>query len=193
MTTLNLAVSASADDAEQIATGENNTSGTTLGQSLDSTSEYVGLRFQAVTIANAETINSATLTVEPTGTGEDEPLVTIQGHATDDAGAFTSADNHISGRTRTTASVTWDSTNLGADGNSRHAAPDLATVIQEIVNRAGWVSGNDLALIIRGGATSTRDLTIKSYDSSSADAATLDIDYTSASSFVPRLSLLGVG
>jgi hypothetical protein len=35
--------------------------------------------------------------------------------------------------------------------------PNLATVIQEIVSRPGWASGNALALIITGTGTRTAD------------------------------------
>ncbi len=57
----------------------------------------------------------------------------------------------ISSRPRTTANVTWSIPNWTA--NHQHGADqtttNIAPVIQEIINQAGWASGNALVLIIR--------------------------------------------
>ncbi len=159
----NKVVAASADDSQDLG-GTNTINGTTIGASLDATTEWVGLRFNSVNITQAATITVATLGVVPSATTEDEPLVTIFGEASDDCAAFTTGASNISGRSRTSASVAWSSADLGANGSSYHDAPSLVTVLQEIINRAGWVSGNDLCLVIQGGSTTTRDLTIEAQD-----------------------------
>ena len=55
----------------------------------------------------------------------------------------------------TTASTTWDipATDQWSVGQTRQS-PDLTQVIQEIVNRSGWASGNALSLIAKTTAAS---------------------------------------
>jgi hypothetical protein len=155
-------VAASADDAQEQGT-TNVINGTTIGASLDATTEWAGMRWQNVTIPQGATITAATLEVVPSATTEDEPIVTIYAEDADNCAAFTTTSNDIENRARTTG-TSWSSTNLGASGSSYHAAPDLANRVQTIVNRAGWASGQALCIIVQGGATSTRDLTIEAYD-----------------------------
>lgn len=52
--------------------------------------------------------------------------------------------------------------------------PDITPVIQEIVNRPGWASGNSLALIITGAGKRTA----KSYNGDQAGAPLLHVEYT---------------
>jgi hypothetical protein len=155
-------VAASADDAQQ--SGATMTiNGTTIGASLDATTEYVGMRFTNITIPVGATITAATVGVVPSGTGEDEPLVTVYLQAADDCAAFTTTNNDITGRTLTTG-VSWSSADLGANGSTYFSTPSLVTDFQTVVNRGGWASGNDVCVIIQGGSTATRDLTIEAQD-----------------------------
>lgn len=195
MATLNIPIAASEDDASEDLESIVSTTGSALGNALDSTLEWVGLRFRAVTIPPGAVINSASISVVPINTGSDEPLVTIYGEAADDAAAFVDATTAtISTRSRTTASVAWSSANLGATGTSRHNSPDIAAIIQEIIDRPGWASGNALNILIQGGATSTRDLTFWAFDFGDR-IPELDITYTVASAAGPLVAgkLVGRG
>lgn len=158
----NQAVAASSDDAQQIGTTMTLT-GTTIGGSLDATTDWAALRFTNLAIPNAASIQTAHIRVVPSGTGEDEPLVTIYVEDVDDCATFTAGASDISNRART-AGVSWSSADLAASGASYHNSPSLASIVQTIVNRAGWTSGNDMCVIVQGGATSTRDLTIEAQD-----------------------------
>lgn len=51
--------------------------------------------------------------------------------------------------------------------------PDIASVIQEIVNQSGWQSGNSLAVILTG--TDNREA--ESYDGNPDAAAVLHVEY----------------
>lgn len=159
----NQTIAASADDAQEQG-GTVTLTGTTIGASLDATTEWVGLRFTNITIPKGSTITSATIGVVPSATTEDEPSVTIFFQAADDCATFTTGASDISGRSRTSASVSWSSTDLAATGSSYHDSPSLVTPLQEVIDRAGWTSGNDVCVIIQGGSTGTRDLTIEAYD-----------------------------
>jgi type IV pilus assembly protein PilY1 len=62
--------------------------------------------------------------------------------------------------------------------NTWYDLDDLSPVIQEMVNRPGWQSGNTLALIVKGtGAAYGRKL-ISSYDGDPAHAPRLVITYS---------------
>jgi hypothetical protein len=160
----NQTVAASADDAQQSGTTVT-INGTTIGASLDASTEYVGMRFTNITIPPGSTITSAAMGVVPSGTGEDEPNVLIWLEDADDCAAFTTGASNITTRAATTATVAWSSTDLGASGSSYHDTPSLVTPLQEVVDRAGWASGNDLCVIIQGGqGAATRDLTIEAQD-----------------------------
>jgi hypothetical protein len=105
-------------------------------------------RFTNVTIPKGSTINTAVWQPNFTTTKSDDPNDFLHAHAVDNSGVLVQGDTSfdIFNRARTTASVLWVATALGT---GYHAAPDISTVIQEIVNRSGWVSGNALSIIIK--------------------------------------------
>ena len=171
MATWSGTIAASADDAVQAP--DTSVSITSVVMNANSASQGAGMRWQNVTIPQGSTINSATLTINVVNTSFDDPDVNIYGQAADNAAAFAATNNNVSSRTATTATVTWTATSIGAGAKN---APELKTVIQEITDRAGWSSGNALALIIwgRSGASLLR---WNQYDNGSG-AASLSIDYT---------------
>jgi hypothetical protein len=191
VTTLNLEVAASADDASE--TGGVVSITETLTTVLDAAGDWIGQRFAAAIPVGA-TINSATWGIITSGTGNNEPLVDISCEDADSAAAFAATSNNISGRTRTTAFVTWDSADLRAGDGVEVASPDISTPVQEVVDRGGWASGNYIAVLVGAyaGINSARDLRTDTFDGSGPSQ--LDIDYTVASA-VRRysLSLTGVG
>ena len=102
----------------------------------------VYFRFQNVAIDQGTTISSAFL--KPyvntlSGTGD----FLIAAIDTDDAPQPT-AGFQGNKTSYTTAQVTYSSIAVAAP----HTSPDIKTVIQEIVDRAGWSSGNDISIVI---------------------------------------------
>ncbi len=170
MATYSASIAASTDDADQGGSTVD-TTGTTLN--ANNSNQYIGLRFTSVTIPSGSTITAATLDLDIQSASYDDPDTTIYGDDTDNASTFTTASNNISGRTATTASVTWTASNIGAGVKP---TPDIATVIQEIIDRAGWSSGNALALIIKGNGT-TSFLRTRAYDGTGSPAK-LNVTYT---------------
>lgn len=194
MASLNIQISSGTDDAEEHGNEggfwsggetENGSSDLELCWEVDN-SQYVGLRFQNVTIPQGSTINSAIVRfiIDAAQTGA--VTLDIWGDDTDDATGFPNegvgaGTNNISGRTPTTATATW---NIGAGEalsvNDQLDTVDISSVIQEIVDRGGWVSGNALVVIIHyTSGTNLRE--VESYDGESGDAARLIVDYTAPS------------
>lgn len=175
MTTLNIPIAASADDAIEATPAA--ASVTAASGLSDATNEWQGLRFVNVTIPSGATINTASVSVVIAVTSQDEPNHPIYGNDVDDAAAFSAIAGSVSGRTQTTATVTWSSTDLGATGTSRHDSPDLSTIVQEIIDRGGWASGNAMAFMIQGSSDASRDFNFFFYDNGSL-IPEFDADYT---------------
>lgn len=171
MTTFNGQVAASADDALQSGSTVNITG---LNIRINGTTIWGGWRFQNVTVPQGATISDAYL--EFFVTSLDDPNLVIYGEAADDAAAFAASSNDISGRGRTTANYTWNQANVGALAFRSTGTGSLTSVVQEIVNRAGWASGNDMAFVLNGATGG--DVQIRAYDNVTTDAAKLTIVYT---------------
>lgn len=181
MATANLAVSTGTDDGYWNYGGgadySNSSAGAYLGSSF---SQSIGawLRFPSATIPNASTINSAVLTITSHDTRSDSVSLIIRGVAEDNP-TYPTSRTDAAGRSVTSAGVTWSPSAFTA--GSTYSPGDLSTVVQEIVNRAGFTSGNAIMLyILNNGTTSTNLRQLRSYNNSPAAAATLDIDYTAA-------------
>lgn len=169
MTTLNLQVSASSDDARE----NSGTVGLTAPSiNASGTNQKLGFRVDNVTIDQGETVIQALLSLYVTSTDNDTPNgATIYGDDSDDAATFSTSTNNLSSRTTTTASVTWSGSNIG----SGWAALDVTAIVQEIIDRPGWASGNAIAFVLYG--VSGMALTITTYDGNPSQAAKLDIEY----------------
>jgi hypothetical protein len=82
----------------------------------------------------------------------------IQGQASDDAAIFSTSTGDISNRPRTGASVNWSPPAWSAgQAGAAQRTPDIKSIIQQIVNRPGWSSGNDLAIILTGSGRRTAE------------------------------------
>jgi hypothetical protein len=106
------------------------------------------LRFQNVEIPQGAVIESATLDIFAHEDEADEARVTIFAESADNSAAFIESEL-ITDRTWTTSSVPWIITEPWTIWQP-YASPDFKAVVQEVVNRAGWASGNALTLFLRG-------------------------------------------
>lgn len=173
MTTLNLQVGASADDADEDASGD--TDITRIITQIYNDNWWIGFRWQSVTIPSGATIDSATFQGYVINYTYDNVHTEIFGDNVGDAAAFSAGSGNydISGRTDTLASVTKDEDSVGMGW---YSITGLAPIIQEIVDDAGGLSSDALALTMDG--TTGADFRFRSYDASGSEAAKLDIDYT---------------
>ena len=138
--------------------------------------KYSGWRFTTVDVPNAATITSATLTVNvtsknATGTG------TIKGQATDSAGSWADFSANSPG----TMSGTTATTSYSVPASTGSQAIDVTTIVQEIVNRAGWAANNDIRIgftdVSTFGAVN-QYVYFEDYAAAGTAQATLDIVYT---------------
>src|SRR5439155_1311209 len=171
-------VAASTDDAEQrISNGNVNLTSTSLQLVVDgSNQQIVGVRWPGIPILKGATISAAYIQFTAKSSESSANTLTIAGQADDNAATFASATNNVSSRGLTTARTSWSSAAwTSGETAAAERTPDLTAIIQEIVNRPGWASGNALAIIISGTATGNR--TGYTYDGSSTSAPLLHIEY----------------
>jgi hypothetical protein len=173
-------VAASSDDAEEPASGgQINLTSPDLQLINDTVDQLVGIRFPNLAVPRGATITNAWIQFEATGVQTSATSLTIRAQAADNAGTFAKqGSSKISTRIRTTSSAAWApvSWNLANEAGANQRTPDLTAVVQEIVNRTGWTSGNALAIIING----TGRRTAWAYDGKAASAPLLHIEYTTA-------------
>ena len=114
--------------------------------------QLVGLRFSGVEVPRNATIQSAHVQFTADEAHSDPTSVIIHGEAVGDAALFSGLDFDLSSRPTTGASSPWNPepwTVVGASGSAERTS-DLASVLQEIVDRSDWSAGNALALIFSG-------------------------------------------
>jgi hypothetical protein len=173
--TFQVRVAASIDDAEESATGVMDLTSTDLELVFDKSNQTVGMRFRAVTVPRGATIISADVQFQVDENDSPATSLGIRGEAADNAATFTTATRNISTRNRTISAVSWTppawpSRNVaGPDQRT----PNLAALVQEIVNRPGWQSGNALVLIVTG----TGKRVAEAFDGVPAAAPLLRVDY----------------
>ena len=123
--------------------------------------QIVGIRFPGIAIPKGATITDAYIQFKTDEVSSVATNLTIKGEAADNALTFTTTAWNISRRPRTAASATWSPpswTTVAAAGTAQRS-PSLKGIVQEIVNRPGWASGNAMAIIIEGTGKRTAGVT----------------------------------
>jgi predicted phosphodiesterase len=178
--TIERAISSGTDDVEEIiSNGSVNNSSTDLELSCDgSNNQIVGMRFSSITIPQGSLISNAYIQFTCDETSSTTANLTIYGQDTGNASAFSTTSYNVSSRTQTSEQVSW-SPSAWSTANEKGAnqrTPYIKDIIQEIVDRADWLSGNSIAILITGTSGSIR--CAKSYNGSSTNAPLLHIEYT---------------
>lgn len=153
-TVLDVRVAAGADDILHVIGDDVYNTTVRVGNDV-SVNYNSGMRFQNITIPQGATIDTAILyfTSNDVTTGT-TCNATIEGEAVDDAAAFSTLANYT-GRARTSANVAWSSIEQWSVTTTTYLSVNFKTVVQEIVNRGGWASGNDLAIFINNNSSSS--------------------------------------
>lgn len=141
--------------------------------------QHVGIRFTGISIPQGATITNAYIRFTVDEADSDVSSLTITGEAVDNSSTFTTSTGNISGRNTTSASVAWAPgswTSVGSSGSNQQT-PNLESIVQEIVNRGGWSSGNAMSFVITGSGTRTAE----SYNGSSSAAPLLHVEYQTGS------------
>src|ERR671925_1373223 len=163
------------DDSEERPSGSIDLASSDLEFVTDGTTvQTVGMRFPGIAVPQGAAIANAYIQFVADEAQSEATTLTIKAQAADNASTFTTATFNISSRPRTSASAGWSPAawTVGAAGAAQRT-PNLAALVQEVVNRPGWASGNALAFIVTGSGHRTAE----SAEGSPAQAALLHIEY----------------
>ena len=173
--TLTAQLAASSDDANQDSNGLDLTSGTLwLGNA--SGASYAGLRFANLSVPSGASITSARLQVYSSQSQWLSLNFSLAAEAAGDSSTF-SASSPPSLRPLTTQSVAHQSDTQWL-ANTWYALDEMAPVIQAVVGRPDWQSGNSLSVILTGTGSAWGRKFVQSWDGSPANAPRLVIVYT---------------
>ena len=142
--------------------------------------QLIGMRW-LVPVAKGAQIGKAYVEFElkeiKTTTNTAPVNVIIEGQLDPNPAAFTSTAKDITNRPRTKAQVKW-TIPTGIAVGAKFQTPDVSSIIKEIVNQAGWASGNALVLILRDdkSAASTGLRCVQSYNGSATAAPLLHLE-----------------
>ncbi len=183
-TSLNITISSQSDDAEE----KNNGNMKLDSSDLDLGDRIVGLRFTDIDVPQGATITAAYIQFSvDTSNGSDNGATqyTIQGEAKDNPLTFTNSNSNISIRPRTTATEYWNPPNWSnsEERGSDQKTNDLSSIVQELVNRSGWNTGQPMAFIFSTGSEKRDADTI---EAGSANAPTLHIEYATTTAVYPE-------
>jgi len=179
VTILEVRTQASDDDGYETSDGAtlNTTEALTPGVTSHSNAalrKFFLARFPGITVAAGSTIDAAYIELKQGGSGDDMHG-DIVANDVDDAANLTDEADVVS-RVRTTATVAWNADNVGTDAVIQ--SPEIKTVVQEVIDRAGWASGQALAIIIDGHTSPTAVFRIRTFDQAAGTAPLLHIEYT---------------
>jgi len=112
--------------------------------------QVIGLRFVDIPIPKGAIVDKAfvELTCDETKDGALPVSLLIEGELNPNPVKFSEATNDITKRPRTTAKAVWVPANWTQEGQKDQTS-DITAIVQEIINLAGWASGNALVLIFR--------------------------------------------
>ncbi|MBW2094206.1 MAG: hypothetical protein JRI80_04890 [Deltaproteobacteria bacterium] len=138
------------------------------------------IRFSAVTIPQRAIISSASIRFISGWSDSGGCAWTFYGNDVDNAVAPTNHTEAVN-LAKTEASVEW-TLSAWVEG-TKYTSPDLSAIIQEIVNRTNWASGNALQIIID--STSTYKRSFQAYEcTDETDRPTLSVAWDPAQATV---------
>jgi hypothetical protein len=168
----------SEDDAEErLDTRNTYINHTTLHLAQrDGHTQLSGFRCPALDVPSGVIVTEAYVKIWSTNSNTGPMTVTVYGEATDNAAPFIACQDgcaNMANRSRTDSTLLALSVPNFSDGTV-YTSPDIAVIIQEIIDRLGWVRGNALALIATG---LDGERSIYAYDGDPAKAPLLYIKY----------------
>ena len=182
--TCELEIQATADDAYVGNSGQNQiTNGSPLLVGMHTSA----MRFAQVDVPPQSEILNARLQINLQTTAMDHTIDgVLHGEATGNAANFLAEDRNILDLPRTQAAVPW-TWPVGDYGPTRtyFESPNLAQIVQEIVDRPDWVQGNALALVYSSRVYNGQELEFLAYESIGHYGPKLEITYATHSDREP--------
>lgn len=174
------AIATGTDDAEESSAGVMYLSSTDIELVYDSYNsagnQTVGLRFTGLDIPPGTVVEHAFVqfTCDEVTTGSCNLM--IRAENSDNAATFNSGGYNVSTRPVTTAGIAWvpPAWPVADASGPEQKTPDLAPVLQEVVNRPGFSASSAIVLIITG----TGKRTAEAYEGVATAGAELTVTYS---------------
>jgi len=180
VTTVSKRVSAGRDDAEQAKGNKTSLSGGELDVPQDNGKwQFTGMRFTNLAIPKGAVIESAHMTMQSYSRKTGWVSLTILGENHGNPGQYSDWWGPAQ-RTPIDSGITW-SNPPELNANETFRTPDIKTIVQKIVNRSDWASGNAMAFMIKGTAGGGRR-GFQSFERSSTRAPVLHVTFSGGSS-----------
>ena len=140
------------DDAEESGSGSVDLGSSDLELVEDSGTQLVGLRFNDLRLIRGTKIRGAHIQFTCDETSDDPTSLIISAQDADNAARFSDDQHDLSSRTLTQKQVAWNPAEWSKSGQAGDAqrTPDLAALVQSVIDRPDWRPGNSLAFLISG-------------------------------------------
>ena len=166
-------VNAGENDAEEDSAGAVVPGDATL--ELGGLYRKVGLRFANITLAKNAPITRAYIEFTTADQDSTGTTFSIEAVAQDNPAVFTNALFNVSARPVYSQAVDWVMNYAWSTVDQAHQSADITALVQKLVNRSGWASGNAMAFVISNGEDVFRKA--KSWNADPAKAPKLHIEY----------------
>lgn len=154
--TIKVAITDATDDMEEYVTGANIGNFDVGSSDLEMTTEgggtqIIGLRFNGIKVPQGTTIASASIQFRADESHSGATNLVLRAQTADNPATFTTTDK-ISTRSLTADSVRWAEIPAWTTGDAGAAqkTPELKSLVQAVVNRQAWASGNSMVFVIKG-------------------------------------------
>lgn len=154
-----------------------------VGNGKSTAASFAGIRFSGVNIPRGAVITSAKLSVYSTQNQWINVSVNIYGDNSGNSAQF-STSSKPSQRSLTSSLVSY-SQNVRWNSNATYEMGDIRSIVQQIVSRSDWNSGNNISLVMKGtgGAYARKNISGKG-----STAPKLVITYSGSGGVLPSTS-----
>ncbi|MFK7806636.1 MAG: T9SS type A sorting domain-containing protein, partial [Saprospiraceae bacterium] len=177
--TVEIPVAASNDDAEEKPSGSVSLTSSDLELAVDGSNIMkIGIRFRNPEIPVGAVITNAYVQFQTDETKNLDPVsISIFGEAHDNSPVFVKAGFNISNRAKTAMVIDWSNIpawNVKGERAEAQQTTNIATIIQEIINRPGYNYNNAITLLMEGSGRRVAE----SFDGDVLGAPALVITYS---------------
>ncbi len=138
--------------------------------------QFVGMRFTNINVPQGAFITNAYIQFTVDETDSDSCSLIFKVEDDLNPANYSGTSGNISSRNLMAGSVLWENlaawNTVGAAGPDQQT-PDLAQLVQAMIDQSGWVSGNAINFIVTGVGSRTAE----AYDGTSSSAPVLTIEY----------------
>ena len=178
-------ITQSSDDAEESSTGSVSVASSDLELTLESSTQTVGMRFDPISIPANATILDAYVQFKADESQSGATSLLIQGEKSLNPATFVGVSGNISSRPLTAAATAWQPVPwTKKDITDDQRTPNIAPVIQELVEQGGWTGNNAIVLIITG----TGKRVAESVEGSISGAPLLHVEFSGDATPVVTIS-----